>query len=515
MAELRRSLAGVDYTTSLRKATKGSVTTAKVQFDWQILATDFATIVLGVSLIQTLFDVLDPTRPGGFSGVGPIGSGAEASFFQAVLGIAFAAITVWYFWVHGHYLRRRSSWDRIGDLTFVFACLLGAEVAVRGLWQGSGLPLFSLALQWLVIAFLLLGLRVAVRRFLAGRGHWLKPAVVLGSGERALSLANSISEDRDLGLAVSHVLALDGTSDEKLAPGTVGVGGRDVRVIHSQDPLAELLLRFGGHVVLVAPSQGEFSRLNGLLTSISMLFPRVGVVMPSTELTAGGIQAQVLMLREVAVVWLGTGLACQGWRLTKRLFDLFASLLILVGTAPILIVASLAILWREGGPVFFVQERIGRDGRVFKMIKFRTMVRDAEAVLAAWQQDHPELWAEYQQGNFKLCDDPRVTSLGRLLRKTSIDELPQLLNVLKGDMSLVGPRPLLPREVTSYGTSIQLYHTARPGLSGLWQVSGRSGTRFADRVRLDVWYLRNWRFWYDIVILFKTVREVLNRKGAY
>lgn len=515
MAELRRSLAGVDHTTSLRKAPKGSVTPAKVQFDWQILATDFATIVLGISLIQSSINVLGAIGLSGLAAVGAIEAEAVVSAQQVALGVACAAVSTWYFWVHGHYLRRRSSWDRIGDLTFVFACLMGAEVVVRELWLNSGLPLLGLALQWLLIALLLLGVRLAVRHLLESRGHWLHPAVVLGSGQRALNLARSVSEDRDLGLEITHILAFGGEGEEEPAPGTVKIGGRDVRVIQSRDPLAELLLRFCSHVILIALPPGQLSRGDGLLMSIAMLFPRVGAVMPATELGAGGVKAQVLMLRDVAVVWLGTGLACHGWRLTKRLFDVFASFLFLVAAGPVLVLIALLILWREGGPVFFLQERIGRSGKAFRMVKFRTMVQNAEDVLTAWRQEHPELWSDYKIGNFKLSDDPRVTPLGRLLRRTSIDELPQLWNVLKGDMSLVGPRPLLPREVTNYGANIQLYHTARPGLSGLWQVSGRSTTRFADRVRLDAWYLRNWCFWYDVVILFKTIRMVLNREGAY
>jgi undecaprenyl-phosphate galactose phosphotransferase len=175
----------------------------------------------------------------------------------------------------------------------------------------------------------------------------------------------------------------------------------------------------------------------------------------------------------------------------------------------------LRIRSENGAPAIFAQERIGLDGRVFRFLKFRSMVRDAENILSRWRTERPELWDEYQRNNFKLRDDPRMLRVGRWIRRTSIDELPQLFNVLKGEMSLVGPRPLLGRELTIYGDTIELYKQVRPGITGLWQISGRSETRFADRAAYDAWYVRNWSLWYDFVILLRTVKVVFLREGAY
>ena len=137
-------------------------------------------------------------------------------------------------------------------------------------------------------------------------------------------------------------------------------------------------------------------------------------------------------------------------------------------------------------------------------------------MLSSWETEQPHLAEQYRASNFKLADDPRVTRFGRWLRRTSLDELPQLLNVLLGEMSLSGPRPLLAREVSSYGVAIELYQKVRPGITGLWQINGRSNTSFADRVTFDEWYIKNWSLWYDIVILLRTVRVVFSsRSGAY
>jgi Undecaprenyl-phosphate galactose phosphotransferase WbaP len=201
-------------------------------------------------------------------------------------------------------------------------------------------------------------------------------------------------------------------------------------------------------------------------------------------------------------------------RVIKRSLDL-----LLVGSGLLLFCwlfagLALAVKATSRGPVFYGQQRIGRGGRHFMAWKFRSMVADADAQLAAYLAAHPELRAEWERDH-KLKDDPRVTWIGRLLRRTSLDELPQLWNVLRGEMSLVGPRPIVDDEVAKYGERFALFCKVRPGLSGLWQVSGRSDTTYAERVALDCYYVRNWSVWLDLVIIARTVRVVLFGKGAY
>jgi Undecaprenyl-phosphate galactose phosphotransferase WbaP len=168
----------------------------------------------------------------------------------------------------------------------------------------------------------------------------------------------------------------------------------------------------------------------------------------------------------------------------------------------------------SSGRVFYGQPRIGRHGVGFVAWKFRSMVTDADARLEQYLIAHPELRTEWERDH-KLRDDPRITWIGRFLRRTSLDELPQLWNILRGEMSLVGPRPIVQAEVVKYGDHIALYHKVRPGLSGLWQVSGRNNTTYDERVRLDCYYVRNWSVWLDLVILSRTVRVVALGEGAY
>lgn len=202
-------------------------------------------------------------------------------------------------------------------------------------------------------------------------------------------------------------------------------------------------------------------------------------------------------------------------RVLKRLADLILTALLLIGLAPLFLLIVWRIRAEDGGQALYVQTRVGRGGRHFPCLKFRSMAVDAESILERWRQDQPHLFRQYQDGNFKLRDDPRVTRIGRLLRTYSMDELPQLINVLRGDMTLIGPRPILPREAEEYGPGLDLYCQVRPGLTGLWQVSGRSETTFRQRADLDGWYIRHWSLLLDLRILVKTVAVVCGGRGAY
>ncbi|KQS68832.1 sugar transferase [Modestobacter sp. Leaf380] len=197
-------------------------------------------------------------------------------------------------------------------------------------------------------------------------------------------------------------------------------------------------------------------------------------------------------------------------RLTKAAVDKCAAALVIVLLLPVLAATAAAVKATSSGPVFYRQQRVGQDGRVFTMLKFRSMVVDAEARLAALQP--------VNEGNgvlFKMKGDPRVTRVGRVLRRYSLDELPQLLNVLTGQMSLVGPRPPLPREVERYGFDMHRRFLVKPGITGLWQISGRSDLSWDDSVRIDVRYVENWSLMFDFMILWKTVGAVFRGSGAY
>jgi Undecaprenyl-phosphate galactose phosphotransferase WbaP len=198
----------------------------------------------------------------------------------------------------------------------------------------------------------------------------------------------------------------------------------------------------------------------------------------------------------------------------KRGMDVLAGSLLLCVASPLFPLIAIAVRMGSPGPVLYRHSRIGRGGRSFNAFKFRTMVVDAEEVLKQHLAEHPDVALEWLSDH-KLKEDPRVTSLGKWLRKVSLDELPQIINVLTGEMSLVGPRPIVNAEVEKYGPTYSVYTTVRPGITGLWQVSGRNDTTYQERVTLDNYYVMNWSIWLDMRILIRTAKVLLTTEGAY
>jgi exopolysaccharide production protein ExoY len=198
---------------------------------------------------------------------------------------------------------------------------------------------------------------------------------------------------------------------------------------------------------------------------------------------------------------------------SKRVLDVGGAFVFLVAFAPVLLGVALLLLLVQGRPILFKHKRIGRKGETFYCLKFRTMVNDASQALDAYIAANPAARKEWQASQ-KLKDDPRVTALGHVMRKLSIDELPQFINVVAGQMSLVGPRPIVASEVRFYGPQISYYESVRPGITGPWQVGGRSNTSYTRRVQLDVDYARNWSLGSDVVILLKTLPAVLTSSGS-
>lgn len=202
--------------------------------------------------------------------------------------------------------------------------------------------------------------------------------------------------------------------------------------------------------------------------------------------------------------------------LWHALENLLILLIALPVALPLMGIIALSIRLSSPGPIMFYQKRIGQHGRPFTLFKFRTMYPDSQRRLKQYLHDHPEAQVRWECYH-KLPDDPRITPIGRWLRRTSLDELPQLFNVLKGDMNIIGPRPVLPAEFRQHyqGEARTFYTSVKPGITGLWQIAGRSTLDFPTRVFLDVWYVRHWSLWLDLYILMHTVRVLISRTGAY
>ena len=362
-----------------------------------------------------------------------------------------------------------------------------------------------LVVFWTASAGTLVGSRIILRRVLAQlrrKGRNLRQVLIVGTNKRATALARTIENKRELG----YILL--GFADDPW-PGSETLGRRDYPVVtdllHLREFLREVIV---DEVFVCLPVKSRYENIREIIEHCENEGVVVRLLGQFFDLRIA--RAKVEMLEDDTVVSVYTG-QMEGWAVVaKRTFDTAASLLLLIVLAPVFLVTAIAIALTSGGPVFFVQQRVGISKRRFRLFKFRTMVADAE------QRQHAlEALNEVSGPVFKIQNDPRITPLGRLLRKTSIDELPQLLNVLRGDMSLVGPRPLPLRDY--YGFNHDTHRrrfSVRPGITCLWQANGRGTICFDDWMELDMQYIDHWSLWLDLKILMKTVPAVFKGSGA-
>jgi undecaprenyl-phosphate galactose phosphotransferase len=383
-------------------------------------------------------------------------------------------------------------------------------------------------LAWAWALLLLPLIRLLAREVLIGLKCWWRAVLIVGAGEVAWEAAEAIRRERHLGLRIAGFVQ---TGDSPASPKAelarppdsdqAWAHGQPVYVVPPDQEAAivssvELLARQLGCEAIVVVLSGAVSP--ALAALVGRLHAQQFVIFTAQTLQGlpvQGMKAQHFFSNDVLFLRLQPRMFSPLARTVKRSADVIIAVLLLLVLSP-LMAWTAWLIWREdGAPVFYRQTRVGYGEADFTFIKFRSMVRGADALLVAWETERPALYARYEAGNFKLSDDPRVLNAARWMRRLSVDELPQLWNVLRGDMSLVGPRPVLRRELPRYpGSARTLYAQVRPGITGLWQVSGRSHTRFEDRADYDSWYVRNWSLWVDWVILLKTVRVVLSRRGA-
>jgi undecaprenyl-phosphate galactose phosphotransferase len=445
------------------------------------------------------------------------------------IGLAFGCIYA--FWRLGHYARRRPFWQELGDICGVVMTMAVVDAALVFMTKSNFSRLWW-ATSWGLILILVPLCRILIKRLLLTSGAWKRPTVILGTGLNALDAAAALDSEPLLGFEVvafiepprsvascgcdpglSEAGAADFV-DERTTASYLKIDGKRLPVLRAS-PHPELLpAHLGRPHVVVALEMGEMVRCGSFVERLSRLhYGDVDIVSPMRGLPLAGTQVTHYFSHDVLALRLYNNLARPWPRRVKRAFDLVFGGLLLVLLSPLFALISWGVA-RSGGPVFYGQERIGKSGRRFTCLKFRTMVPDADRVLEEHLVAHPEARTEWQRDH-KLKDDPRITRVGAWLRRVSLDELPQLINVMRGEMSLVGPRPVVAEELPRYGDDIYYYFESTPGMTGLWQVSGRNDLDYRRRVHLDCWYARNWSLWCDLVILFKTPRAVLRGRGAY
>ena len=405
----------------------------------------------------------------------------------------------------GLYTRRLPFWQLAG-LLFKSCCYVAIlSFGIIYIFKTSHISrLFTVTAWGLSFIFLAIS-HYAAKRLLARIGCWQKPVIIVGAGKTAELLAGAFAADPLMGYKVAGLIE-DNYADRPLTRqypylGTFRQAARIIAASAIKD------------VIIAAPGLSR-GRLLGLVSRLQPHVRSLAVVPDIRGLPLAGMEVETLFNEKLVLLKLRNNLAALHNRLLKRTLDIVASVAGGIFILPLLLVIAAAIRLDSPGPAIFTHQRVGRKGRPFPCYKFRTMAANAQEMLEAYLAQNPAAREEWER-DFKLKDDPRVTRIGKFLRKTSLDELPQIINVIRGEMSLVGPRPVTEKELANYGEYIGDYYLVPPGITGLWQTSGRNDVDYATRVQMDSWYVRNWSPWLDIVLLFRTIKVVLKVKGAY
>lgn len=405
-----------------------------------------------------------------------------------------AGVMVW-FWHTGHYRQRMPFWLE----TQKIVSALGFAMVADGFFQFASKQEFSrlwLVLGWVLGGVLLILARALTRHVMQQKGAWAVRTLLVGSGAMADEARAALRSE--LGLGYEVVMQVENLS---------------LLLQQVQSSWHRLCDRFNADYVVIALDGPALAEADEAMTQLTRSGIPFSVSPPLRRLPVLGMAPQYFFSHDVMLFSPVNNLEQPLPRLLKRSLDVVISGLALLSLSPVFLVLA-ALVKKDGGAVFFGDIRVGMGGKAFYCLKFRSMVPNGDEILQKYLDENPAQAAEWKVYHKLRDGDPRVTKIGAFMRRWSIDELPQLINVLKGDMSLIGPRPIMFRERSAYSEEFAQYARVRPGLTGLWQVSGRSNVSFQRRVQMDCWYVRNWSLWHDIAIFCKTIPVVLRKTGA-
>ena len=408
---------------------------------------------------------------------------------------AIAAGVVLWLQHKGHYRVRLNFWMELQHIV----CALGFAMMADGFFQfatQNDPSRLWLVVGWMIAGIGILALRRALRAMLRNMGLWRVPVLLVGAGATATDTASVLAEEK--------VLGFDIVAQVKNLPEAF---------LHAGRSWERLCAAYGAQYVVIALDGAQLDDAGQPMAQLMRESVPFSVSPPRRSLPVLDMVPQYFFNSDVKLLTHNSGLEQPLPRLIKRIFDIAVSGIALVILSPLMAVFALMVA-RDGGAVFYRHRRVGKNGKDFHCLKFRTMVCKADRLLDEHLASHQAAKAEWE-ATHKLKDDPRITKIGAFMRPYSLDELPQLFNVLFGQMSLVGPRPIVTQEIEKYCYDIAHYYRVTPGVTGLWQVSGRNDVTYEQRVQMDSWYVRNWSLWHDIAILCKTVPALLKRSGAY
>ncbi|WP_336185610.1 undecaprenyl-phosphate galactose phosphotransferase WbaP [Klebsiella grimontii] len=410
----------------------------------------------------------------------------------------------WYSMRLRHYFYRKTFWFELKEILRTLVIFAIIEIAVMAFTTWA-FPRSLWILTWIFIFLLVPIARMSTKRVLDYFNYWQRDTWIIGSGANAREAYKAISSERNLGLIIVGFIYSEGGM-----PAGMNIDG--IPVLENNLNWLTTINKKTQFIVAVESHQSEI-RNTWLRNFMIKGYRYVSVIPTLRGMPLDSTDMSFIFSHEVMIFRVQQNLAKWSSRVLKRVFDIIGSISIIIILSPVLLYISRKVK-KDGGPAIYGHERIGKGGKPFKCLKFRSMVINSKEVLSELLENDVAAKEEWD-ATFKLKNDPRVTKIGAFLRRTSLDELPQLFNVLRGEMSLVGPRPIITAELERYNEEVDYYLLSKPGMTGLWQVSGRSDVDYETRVYLDAWYVKNWSMWNDIAILFKTIGVVLKKDGAY
>ena len=415
---------------------------------------------------------------------------------------------VWFivFFYEGLYTKRHSFWDEVKLLlkgTSIASALIMAAVflAMRQVYF-SRLVIIS---AWAISILLLPVFRYIIKILLIKFDLWKKKVIILGTVESSLSLIQSIKENKTLGYEIVGCLSDDRGQIGKLISG--------IEVLGHFDDIEEWKKKTWFDNIMVTLPDLPREKLIPLLKRWENISDSIRYIPRTGDLISTGVELE--HIGKMLSLAIRKNLH-KPWNVfIKTSVEYLLTLVLFIISLPLFIAIAIAVNIDSPGPVFFVQDRYGKKAKRIRVIKFRTMYKDADQRLEKYLRSDPKARREWEQyKKLKSCD-PRVTRVGKFLRRYSLDELPQFLNILKGDMSLAGPRPYIMEELKEVESLKSVILQVKPGITGLWQISGRSSLPFKERIKIDEYYIRNWSLWLDIIILLKTFRVTTSGSGAF
>ena len=424
-------------------------------------------------------------------------------------------VVLFMFYTKGHYTQRVPWWSQVQSVFSICVIALMVDVFTRFALDMSFSRLM-IGLSWVYVFFFTIAARQIVYKAARKRGIWRIPTIVIGDIDTVINMLYALNADEYTGYDI-HTVSLRDRADRDFDIESIPQKYAKIDVLRKKIDYKSYITENIDHFFMISLETFRGEERDEVINTLTEMNALYAVVPPTSRISMFDMEPHYFFGSDIMLLHAKKCMLSPIGRFIKRTMDIVLASCALIAFIPVIVIVSAMLkIEGQGGSLFYGGKRIGRNGKKFSCWKFRSMEPDSDHLLHELLENDPEAKADWEIYRKLKQDDPRITTkTARFIRKASIDELPQLWNVILGDMSLVGPRPILEDEVPLFGTSIDSYMKLRPGISGLWQVSGRNDTSFQRRVYWDAWYARNWSLWGDIVIMIKTVRVILGDKSAY